>query len=56
MSGDHPYDASATVMAALVDAEGKADALCRIEPWLFRPIPGRHAQTRPEVSPEAPRD
>ena len=53
MSGDRPRDESTTVMAAIVDAEGKAEALCRIEPSLLRPI--RRPRTRPKVRPEAPR-
>ena len=55
MPGDRPRDDSATVMAAIVDAEGKAEALCRIEPSLLLPISRRRARTRPKVRPEAPR-
>jgi len=55
MSGDRPRDESTTVMAAIVDAEGKAEALCRIEPSLLRPIARRRPRTRPKIGPEAPR-
>ena len=55
MSVDLPRDESATVMAAIVDAEGKAEALCRIEPSLLRPIPHRRGRARPKVRPEPPR-
>jgi uncharacterized protein GlcG (DUF336 family) len=55
MSGERPRDESATVMAAIVDAEGKAEVLCRIEPSLLRPISRRRARTRPKIRPEVPR-